>query len=224
MKRFTFLIFGIVIIGGLLGGCSNSTQVAPDQIVKKERIEKDVVYQRNDLTKLEREKRLLFKIYGDGDNIPKWIKEPRLGSKEFKILVVGTADYIDGPKQLKRMKRYALSEARNELANLLKIVVKIKNYEKNKDTTIGNEVQYREAIDTSINTNVDIPLSYTYPLKYTITEDGRLHYLVALAPEQLKKWLMDQSLSKKEFDDTISKVIKFDNIHSKMINSATSDF
>ncbi len=172
----------------------------------------------------DREKRLFYEVYGNGKtHAPEWVTHPIKGAEKYSIAVVGTADYIDGPKRLKRMKINAIREARIEIAKILQTIIKIHNYEKDKDTLVKNEDMYREAIDTNRELKVKIPLSSTMVLRSIVTKDGALHVQVVMRPKLLKQVLVQMGITEKEFKDILTQMKNFDDVHKDMIDDAKSN-
>lgn len=172
-------------------------------------------------------KKLFFEIYGDGNvKAPEWVNHPIKGAEKYSMAVVGTADYIEGAgqrKRLKRMKIYAMNEARREMANIMQNVIKMHNYEKSKDTVVDSEDEYSEAVDRNIEEVVKIPVSGLYMTRFTITKDGALHAQAILKPEFLKASLSKAGINQSELKNILSRMKKFDEVHKDMIADAKSN-
>jgi len=203
MKYLKLLIVSIFIGGGFMG-CVQSSQ--------------------SSLMPQNKDKRLFYQIYGNGKiHAPEWVTHPIKGAEKYLIAVVGTADYIDGSKRLKRMKIYAMMEARKEIAKILQTIVKIHNYEKGKDTIVKNKDMYREAIDTNSEEKVKIPLSGVMEYRSVVTMDGALHVQAVIRPDLLKQILTQEGIKQKELKNILANMKNFDNIHKNMIADAKNN-
>jgi len=209
-------LYTAMLIGGVFSftGCANANQPAPQKIVKTEQVKREVVYQKQSLTKKQIQNERAAEI---DSTLPKWVLNE--GYVEDGLGAIGVAK-LTGSRTTRHVRQIAMAYARKNLASRFLTTVTADFKDKLEDATTNDNVDLVEGIKESLEENIKkVRLSGANPRKHFLAKNGDYYIWLVISPSQLKKAknrvakklerVQLQNQHNKAVKDEISKTIKY---------------